>query len=711
MTISSASKTAPTWKDYFIKTKHASYSNFLLSKIRDSVNPTRPFIESISEISKNPGISFLSLDASEEKLQLFHNVSIIGGNWTDDKVKIVGALGSSDEIVPIEIMMNSVKEVKGKSHSFNQLVTKIKSNESWDHDRSAKSDFHNYNILPVPVLLSQVFLSLEDLDPLSVASAFFQAMYIFDNDDDEYLSNEDKLVESTDQDSTPNPKSNELDESVEQEHQDKEPDPKQDEDAVKSFVMRNSFAEEFSHIIQFCQLCSWKKFPPILYTLIDKKNVKNWLSYVKISMGLSSSNATKRFKLEDSPHEYDPANKISRKDEQMINTMIKLHECFDNNMSRSIKEKEEKEPGFNRLESHKKQLILNASAVSPYDSMASEPTEFFKTFLQKKTQFKAKEFITHRLQVNNIAFHPSSSFSSCLWNCDFLWLTPDLPSGISIFFCLELSSLNSQEIEKDRNLAAVDKIKHSDMDKISKEKFALLESIMDLVWMTQNYHAVIALCFGPKSHSAKFLQDWGNHMYNNRLMYKSLQARDNAFFTQVLFCIDRALQIHWHSCCTCEDRESVNDRVLFMSDKRDLIVEHNFTYNIPKLLQDKVVKPPQDLPDQENGQKFKGKVDKGNKDKDNKNGLKSLKDIIVDNDPNHAPWRLQDGENFSKLFYFNQKKCPKMVDGKQICMKLFIRGICDKSCTRVHKLSKDDEKNFGHFVDRCREGGFRKPDF
>jgi len=147
--------------------------------------------------------------------------------------------------------------------------------------------------------------------------------------------------------------------------------------------------------------------------------------------------------------------------------------------------------------------------------------------------------------------------------------------------------------------------------------------------MTQNYHTVIALCFGPKSHSAKFLQDWGNRMYNNRLMYKTLQARDSTFFTQVLFCIERALQIHWHSCCNCEDRESVNDRVLFMSDKRDLIVEHNFTYNIPKLLQDKVMKPPQDLPDQDKGQKFKGKIDKDNKDKDNKNGLKSLKDILL----------------------------------------------------------------------------------
>jgi hypothetical protein len=197
MTVSSASKSAPSWKDYFLKTKQASYSNFLLAKIRDSVNPPRPFLESNLEISKNPGIALLSMDASEEKLQLFHSVSIIGGSWTDNKVRLVGALGSADEIVPLQIMTNSIKEVKGKSHSFNQLVTKIKLNESWEPDRAAKADFHNFNILPIPALLSQVFLSLENLDPLSVASAFFQAMYVFDNDDDDYFNNESDHEETS----------------------------------------------------------------------------------------------------------------------------------------------------------------------------------------------------------------------------------------------------------------------------------------------------------------------------------------------------------------------------------------------------------------------------------------------------------------------------------------------------------------------------------
>ena len=121
MPISSTLLPSPSWKDYFLKSKNLSYSNLLLEKICKSVDPSRPFSSSVLEISKNPGITFISLDASEEKLQLFHHVAVIGGSWTMEKEMLVGVLGSSSNLVPIQIMSNSIKEVKGKSFTFDQI--------------------------------------------------------------------------------------------------------------------------------------------------------------------------------------------------------------------------------------------------------------------------------------------------------------------------------------------------------------------------------------------------------------------------------------------------------------------------------------------------------------------------------------------------------------------------------------------------------------
>jgi hypothetical protein len=184
MPFSNTVNSSKSWRDYFLHSKDVAYSNLLLEKIRNSVEPSCPFISSVSEISKNPGITFLSLDASEEKLQLFHHATVTGGSWMDDKEKLVDLLGSHHEIIPIQIMTNSIKEVKeNKIHSVEQLVNKIKTKNSLDYDRLAKLDFHNYNILPIPALLTQVFLSLDDTDSSSVALAFFQSMYELDYGD------------------------------------------------------------------------------------------------------------------------------------------------------------------------------------------------------------------------------------------------------------------------------------------------------------------------------------------------------------------------------------------------------------------------------------------------------------------------------------------------------------------------------------------------
>ncbi len=82
-------------------------------------------------------------------------------------------------------------------------------------------------------------------------------------------------------------------------------------------------------------------------------------------------------------------------------------------------------------------MILNASATPPLDSPANSPTEFYANFLQRKSQFKAKELITHRLMLEKISFYPRVSFVTCLWNADFFWILPDSPSGsVSFVTCL-----------------------------------------------------------------------------------------------------------------------------------------------------------------------------------------------------------------------------------------------------------------------------------
>jgi hypothetical protein len=234
----------------------------------------------------------------------------------------------------------------------------------------------------------------------------------------------------------------------------------------------------------------------------------------------------------------------------------------------------------------------------------------------------------------------------------------------------------------------------------------LPSDIMDLVWMTQKLHAaVISLVFGPQSHSASFLHSWAMHMYDNRLIYSSLYGSDPSFYAKVLFAIDSALQVHWRSCCNQDNRMSVNDKVLIMQEIQDMLLRHNFMQQFPKSIMENIPESTEKNGPYLGG-KNNGKLEQGLQ----KDGGKEM---IHDPDKSHLHWRIQDGEDFSKIFYNNQRKCPKTKEGKTICMKLFLQGFCDTSCPRVHKLSPEDEKAFDKFVADCRTAneGALKPDF
>lgn len=195
-----------------------------------------------------------------------------------------------------------------------------------------------------------------------------------------------------------------------------------------------------------------------------------------------------------------------------------------------LRKKRRKNQALTDLSLTKKNLIINASTLSLWFE-SQWANWIFWTLPTEKTQFKAKELKVHRLKIDNISFYPTTFFIACPWNSDFIWLTLDFPSGISIFFCPKVSSINSSEIEKDHNLALIDKVKLGNVAKLSKQKFSFPELIMELIWLIQNLHTILSLCFGPSSHSAKFLKDWANHMYSKRLMYESVQASDTTFFS------------------------------------------------------------------------------------------------------------------------------------------------------------------------------------
>ena len=300
---------------------------------------------------------------------------------------------------------------------------------------------------------------------------------------------------------------------------------------------------------------------------------------------------------------------LSLKDRHMIHTLLKISENLDQNTLRLTKETEEKAKGFAKLETHKKLLLLNATESDTDDVSPTVPTDFCQSFLKKSTIFRAKDTLQQAIKANKeIVFFPSTAFTSKLYTVDLLWLSPDSPSGISLFYCAE--SLKS---DSDQGYALLDKIERSDILKVSKQTLEIPKNYSAALWMIKNLRAVLNLFLGQNSSSSKCLSSWITHFESNRVNYRSLQEANQTFLTQVLFAIDRALQIYWLSCSEQENRRSINNKILQMQDLQSNIERHNFHYIIPKVLQEKCLQQDED---ENPATKEKGKRELKDRDKD-----------------------------------------------------------------------------------------------
>lgn len=436
----STSKTK-NWKELFINTNQFDYLNNNIVLLRESIDPSAEFLKNFEEISKNPGVCFLALDPSKSKLQLFHHPKVIGGSWKEPNKRMIAFIDFDFDANPVEIVQKSIKEVKGKSHSTHEFNLGCDDPGDFQKLRNPKLDYHSKNIVPLPSMLVKTFLELTSTTPTDVAIAFVDFLYHRDEEVHTKKTNMSNTKEEKDMD--------ESGKSL----QDQGYETEQITNSDPVDLNQTKFFEDCLHIIQFCHLWAIGKVKPVLFMSLNSAEAKAWKSSIltaaEISPKLRLPSLSKHRKPDDESDNEStssPANKLTKRDDTFISTMMKIHESVDKTLARSNSEREEREPGFKKLEPHKKQFILNASTPPPYDTTYTEPTEFYSQFLSKKSQFKAKEMLLYKLSTEDIAFNPNANFVSCLWNCELLWILPDIPSGISIFFCPDSKSMNASEL-------------------------------------------------------------------------------------------------------------------------------------------------------------------------------------------------------------------------------------------------------------------------
>ncbi len=218
---------------------------------------------------------------------------------------------------------------------------------------------------------------------------------------------------------------------------------------------------------------------------------------------------------------------------------------------------------------------------------------------------------------------------------------------------------------------------------------------MDAYFMVLNFRAIFHLLFGQECEINIFLTEWLDHIFSNQELYIVQQDDDRTFLAQVLHCIYQATHLYPDS-CNRNHRVDVRDNLLNHDDKCNLIEQQNFIQKLPS-----TIKSIFSSTDKENDRD----LDNSNKIKGGKRKLddddKQLGKIIDNKVKELQRFKLKAKESFQP-YYDKSRDCPKFSNGLP-CMKFLLKGHCHSKCTRLHSLSKDQEKEFEKFVNSIKD--------
>jgi hypothetical protein len=147
------SSSKKSWKQFLLSNPDLDVSNNYFLEVKELSSPGIPFDVSFEEISKNQGISFISIDPMESFIQLFHHCHVIGGGWNNPAKTLVSILGLEKTAKPIQLILKSVKIIKAKTDSLEELMSGDTINDQ-TKTKSTKVEFNFRNIVPIPHLLT-----------------------------------------------------------------------------------------------------------------------------------------------------------------------------------------------------------------------------------------------------------------------------------------------------------------------------------------------------------------------------------------------------------------------------------------------------------------------------------------------------------------------------------------------------------------------------
>ena len=378
-----------------------------------------------------------------------------------------------------------------------------------------------------------------------------------------------------------------------------------------------------------------------------------------------------------------------------------------------------KKPGWDRLSTNKKQMILNLCSTDE-SNPALHPTHDFRELLQQRNSAEATDHLVSHLQDSyGVDADLSGMLSASLYTAKLSWDRRDTPSNFTGFLMARMTGHDQADIDSEKTLAT--SLKHlsgaplTDIEaqKATKAKQKRPQNPDEAMYMLRNMHRICCMLFGKNASLCLKLKQVVDHIRDNHLTYSSISDSDPNFPTKIVYHVDLSCQNLFRSALSESNCNDVDWASIDFGYFLRQVNMRCFNIYLPKcLLQTKRPKA------EEPGGRGGGGGGEGRKKPklgDDKppakdRNQKDKRHDLARNSQNITNARLQPGEQWGDIFPKGRipPECPKYNGtDTRCCGKFHSGGACNKgaACERSAShgdLDKTTIDLYCSFIKTCR---------
>eukprot|EP00956_Cyclotella_meneghiniana_P031270 scaffold81715_cov29-Cyclotella_meneghiniana.AAC.3 len=302
---------------------------------------------------------------------------------------------------------------------------------------------------------------------------------------------------------------------------------------------------------------------------------------------------------------------------------------------------------------------------------ADSPADSILRVLNCESHSKAELELLSQYNDKKVSVTFSIGTSKAIYDGKFTWSSHEIPSCVSPFSIGYAKPNDTSMVDRHLMLGTLESHGKSmtaeEIKKSLKQALTIPESYHEVIDQVRVFRSTLEILGGTDCSVAYAIKELSDFLEERRGKIDSLMSKNKEVGAHILYHVGLKVNNYIDMAHRASSPEDIPKSVLDFSNLRESIDSFNVIPNLPTTFKHTATEPTDDS------------STKPGKKRGSKDGKEERRKLVRNSDPVEE-WKLQEGEKWEMFCGENCKDRPTWLDGKRMCHKWHIKGVCFSDC-------------------------------